>query len=277
MATPVFPRTSSVAPPGLPQPEDGRAPPPDSVEARLAPRPVGAPPRPRPSLMRRIEILCVCPRHPGDIIERSDTVPALPVFEDAVSAIARGALLPTDRGLVAIEDLWPGDKVKTATQGFRTLLWRGSTTIVAGVRGQAPEMGRLTRISADALGIARPMHDLLLGPAARLVRRGAAIERITGHRAAAIPAHDLLDGLGVVEVTPPSGVQVFHLGFERQQRLVVNGVEMESYHPGPAQLAQLDGETRSLFLACFPHLSRIEDFGPPALPRLRLSDLEMVA
>ncbi len=233
-------------------------------------------PRPRHSvpLMRRIEILCLSPEQSGEILEITQLVPALPVFEEAVSAIARGALLPTDRGIVAVEDLWPGDRIRTVTQGLRTLLWRGSTAIVAAASGQAPEMQRLTRVAADAFGPGRPMPDLLLGPHARLVRRGAAIERLTGHRAAAIPARDLIDGVGVIEVTPQSSVQVFHLVFERQQRLVANGVEIESYHPGPAQLAALRGDARSRFLSCFPHLTTIEEFGPPTLPQLRLADLD---
>ncbi|WP_248606221.1 Hint domain-containing protein [Limimaricola hongkongensis] len=237
-----------------------------------------APAAPPPaSLMRRIEILTLCPHHGSDIVETTRRVPAAPIFEQAVAALAHGAQIPTERGLVAVEDLLPGDRVKTVDRGFRTLLWRGATTLVAGVPGQSPEMGRLTRISADALGIARPMHDLVLGPMAHLVRQGAAIERLTGRRAAAIPARDLIDGIGVVELTPPSAVQVFHLGFERHERILANGVEIESYHPGPAQLARLAPEQRGLFLSCFPHLERIEDFGPPTLPRLRLAELDLAA
>ncbi|WPY94281.1 Hint domain-containing protein [Limimaricola variabilis] len=231
----------------------------------------------QPTLMRRIEIMTLCRDHPGDIVECSRTVPAAPIFEEAVAAFAHGAQIPTERGLVAVEDLLPGDKVKTVGRGFRTLLWRGGTTLVADVPGQSPEMGRLTRVAADALGIARPMHDLVLGPMANLVRHGAAIERLTGHRAAALPARDLIDGMGVVELRPPSAVQVFHLGFERHERILANGVEVESYHPGPARLARLSPEDRALFLSCFPHLERIEDFGPPALPRLRLAELDQVA
>ncbi len=244
--------------------------------------PVTAPVAPAASpratgLMRRIEILTLCPHRPGDIVETTRVVPAVPIFEEAVAAFARGAQVPTERGLVAVEDLLPGDRVKTVGRGFRTLLWRGATTLVTGVPGQSAEMGRLTRISADALGIARPMHDLVLGPMAQLVRHGDAIERITGHRAAAIPARDLIDGMGVVELTPPSAVAVFHLGFERHERLLANGVEVASYHPDPSRLARLLPEQRELFLSCFPHLQQIEDFGPPALPRLRMTELDMVA
>ena len=262
MALPLLPQTVP-ARAGAPLPVPIAAPAPASARAT--------------GLMRRIEILTLCPHRPGDIVETTRVVPAVPIFEEAVAAFARGAQVPTARGLVAVEDLLPGDRVKTVGRGFRTLLWRGATTLVTGVPGQSAEMGRLTRISADALGIARPMNDLVLGPMAQLVRQGDAIERITGHRAAAIPARDLIDGLGVVELTPPSAVAVFHLGFERHERFLANGVEVASYHPDPSRLARLLSDERELFLSCFPHLQQIEDFGPPALPRLRATELDMVA
>jgi hypothetical protein len=34
-------------------------------------------------------------------------------------------------------------------------------------------------------------------------------------------------------------------------------------------------EYRALFLACFPHIQQLDDFGTPAFPRLRLSDLDL--
>jgi hypothetical protein len=34
-------------------------------------------------------------------------------------------------------------------------------------------------------------------------------------------------------------------------------------------------EYLSLFLSCFPHVGQLADFGTPALPRLRFSDLDL--
>ncbi len=63
------------------------------------------------SLMRRYEVVHLTPN--GDIDEFSRTAPAHRAFEDSFGSLARGALLKTDRGVVAIEDILPGDKVKT--------------------------------------------------------------------------------------------------------------------------------------------------------------------
>lgn len=248
--------------PGLPRSAAGLA---ASPQAEAAPR------RPAP-LMRKVEIAWLADGAPE---ESGRLVPALGPFEEGFAAFARGTLFPTERGLVSVEDLWPGMAVRTAGSGMQRLLWRGSTMIVPQGRGQDPAMTRLIRIAADALGIARPLHDLVLGPRARLVHRRPGVRTLTGRDAAAIPAADFADGDGVAEIAPVAPVQVFHLGFERQERLVANGVEVESYHPGPAHAFPLRGEMLELFLSCFPGRRHLADFGEPDLPRLRLKDLDL--
>jgi hypothetical protein len=74
-----------------------------------------------------------------------------------------------------------------------------------------------------------------------------------------------------------SGVPVFHLGFAAHQRLVANGVEVESFHPGPQHRIGLRGDLLDIYLSCFPHQSDLAAFGPPCLPRLRLPDLDLFA
>lgn len=226
-------------------------------------------------LMRKVEIVHLSPTRPNDIADFTRLVPAIPVFEDAFAAFARGTLLPTDHGEVAVEDLWPGMKIRTVEGGMQTLLWRGATVLSSHAKNQDPAMGQLTRIAADSLGIARPMPDLVLGPRARLAHRAPGIKVLTGHDCAAIPARDFIDGVNIVALTPPTSVQVYHLGLAKPHRLVANGVEVESYHPGPAHLVNLRGEMLDLFLSCFPHIRTLEDFGAPLMPRLRLNDLDL--
>lgn len=223
--------------------------------------------------MRKVEIAWLSPA--DTVEEASRLVPALPVFEEAFAAFARGTLFSTSRGLVAVEDIWPGIEVRVAGGAMRRLLWRGSTTVVPAGSGRVdPAMTRLTRVLADALGIARPIQDLLLGPHARMVRRGAAVRALTGGEAALVPAADLADGVSVIQVSPPSPVPVFHLGFDRHERLEAHGVEVESQHPGSLQAQSLPAEVLDLWLSCFPHRRALADWGVPALPRLSRSELE---
>ncbi|TNC75004.1 hypothetical protein FHG71_00565 [Rubellimicrobium roseum] len=224
--------------------------------------------------MRRVSVSWLTP--PGDVDDAVRFVPTLPAFDEAFAAFARGTLFAGARGVVAVEDLWPGTELRMADGRLARVVWRGSTVIVPRGDGQDPAMSRLTRIPAEALGLGRPYQDLVLGPHARLVMRRPGMRRLTGQEVAAIPAADFVDGVGIVEVSPPSPVEVFHLAFDRHERLLANGVEVESYHPGPLHALPLRGETMQPFLACFPHVTDLAGFGAPALPRLRLRDLDLI-
>ena len=224
-------------------------------------------------LMRKLEVACLLPD--GEITEFTRLVPAIPAFEDAAAAFSRNTLVSTGRGLMAVGDIWPSDMIRTATNGFQPLLWKGATMLVPEARGQDPVMGRLTRIAGDSFGIARPMPDLVLGPRARLTHRAPGITALTGANAALIPARDFIDGINIIELTPATPVQVYHLAFAGHERVLAQGVEVESLHSGPAHLLGLRGEMLALYLSCFPHVSDLADFGAPALPRLRLQDLDL--
>ncbi|MDA9207432.1 Hint domain-containing protein [Octadecabacter sp.] len=222
-------------------------------------------------LMRRYEIVHLLPN--GDIDDFSRIAPAHPAFEDSFGAIARGGLLKTNRGTMAIEDIFPGDQVMTITHGFQTVKWRGAMTITPNAPDQYVGSGKLIRVSADALGIGRPMPDLLLGPSARLYHRSPTLERI-GHSAAFVPASDFVDGVNIVELQPQTSVQAFQLGFDAHERIAVNGVELDSHNPGARHQLGLRGDMLALYLSLFPHVDRIEDFGMLMHPRLSLHDLD---
>ena len=217
-------------------------------------------------MMRLVQILSLA--REGEIEEQRRLLPALPAFEEAFSAFARGTLFPTDHGQVAVEDLLPGDRIRTVDHGLLPLLWKGSTLIVPNVRSQDPMMGRLTRIAADALGEARPMPDLILGPRGRIVHRAPGLRALTGSDEVLVHAREFVDGVNIVALSPAAPVQTFHLGFEAHVRLAVHGLDCESFHPGKGGPAGLPLETLALFLSCFPHIRTLASFGEPMMPRL---------
>lgn len=222
--------------------------------------------------MRRYEVVHLLPN--GDIDDVTRIAPAHPSFENSFGAIARGGLLATDRGVVAIEDILPGDQVKTISNGFQTVLWRGSMSIVPNSPIHSERHSKLVRVAADALGIGRPMPDLLLGPYARLYHRSPALQRVTGHDAAFVPVQDFVDGINVVEIEPQTAVEVFQIGFSGHERFAVNGVEIDSQNPGARHELGLRGEMLDLYMTLFPHAERIEDFGLLSHPRMSLHDLD---
>ena len=224
--------------------------------------------------MRKYEVSYL--NRKGEIAELSRMAPALPTFENAFGALGRGAMVMTQNGPMTVEDLLPGDSIRLASGDFDTLVWRGTMVIQPDEDNSNGENSRLTRITADALGPSRPSPDLILGPTAHLLHRANGVRTLTGKRAAYIPARDFIDGSQFIELRPAMPVNVYQLGFTRQESLMVNGIEIESLHPGTFFGLGLRGEMLAQYLSLFPHKIDLDDFGEMRNPRLRLRDLELL-
>ena len=74
-----------------------------------------------PMATRSYEIAAL--REDGSLYIGQDKAPALPLFESAFSAFARGTLILTTQGEVAIEDLQPGDMIATSSGEPAQLIW----------------------------------------------------------------------------------------------------------------------------------------------------------
>jgi len=174
--------------------------------------------------------------------------PLVPAFEEAFSAFARGTLISTPTGPVAIEDLCPGDIVTTGT-GPQPLRWRGSISLVPDRARNAP----LSRIPADSFGPQRPSDNLLLGDSARIF----ASKSISSMSSPA----NWRDGETAIEVRPVAPVPLYHLVFDCQEIFQANDLEVASYHPDHSAYARPAGSMAQLFLGMFPHLRDLDGFG----------------
>lgn len=211
----------------------------------------------------------------GEIAGFTRRAPATPVFEEAFSALARGTLVATEEGSVAVEDLQPGTMVRTVTNGPRPLLWVGSMVVDPGAEViPDPDPLRLTRLAADSLGVGRPTPDLMLGPRARILYRSTRCREMLGTSQAFAPAHGFVDGDCAIEVTPIAPVRLYHLAFHGQQVILANGIEVESYHPGPQVERLMDRDSCAALLDLFPHVQDLDRFGPMPIPRLTGFELE---
>lgn len=217
------------------------------------------------ALMRRYEVAWQPRPNSFDITHHM--APANRVFESAFSAFAHGALLQTPTGPVAIEDILPGDMVDTVEHGPQPVVWRGSMMLVPNTDMETPEQSQLTRFMPDSLGMERPMRDVLAGPAGRILHRPQSLRDQMSDSLMYSLARDFCDGQSVFQITPPSAVQVYHLCLPMHSTLRVNGLEMESYHPGTALRSTLTPQMLSLFLSLFPHIEHPGDFGALVHPR----------
>ncbi|MFD1341706.1 Hint domain-containing protein [Litorisediminicola beolgyonensis] len=220
--------------------------------------------RPAPSLNRKYEITCLV----ADLSLRHHThvAPAIPAFEEATSAFARGTLIQTVSGPVAIEDLLPGDYIETTT-GPAPVMWIGSTTYVPSVENDETGLTSLLRMTSDAMGRAQPETDLLLGPGARMVLHRDRLKTLIGQSRVLVPVADYVDEDRIVSLTPAGAVQLYHLALKTHSTFRVNGLEMESYHPGASLRRQLGDALCEKLLGFFPHIESFSDFGELTLPR----------
>jgi hypothetical protein len=223
--------------------------------------------------MRKYEVAYLT--ETGLVEDFSRLAPAIPLIEDCFAAIGRGAIVQTAAGPVAVEDLIPGDQIRTRSGKFETLKWRGAIDILPDDQNARPDRATLVRITADALGFGRPGPDVVLGPAARLLHRAPGVRTLTGDEAAFVPARDFCEGSSVIEIRPLTGVTVYQLGFDRHEAICVNGIEIETLHPGAPHTLGLRHDMHGLFMSLFPHKADLSGFGRLLHPRIRLRDLDL--
>ncbi|WP_161594606.1 Hint domain-containing protein [Marimonas lutisalis] len=244
-----------------------------SVRARDT-RPSDRPQRSR-SLMRKYEVASLATD--GSVRYSQHIAPATATFEGAFSAFARGTMLQTSSGPCAIEDLVPGDHLLCADGTAKPVTWIGSMTMVPSAPVERPELTRLTRIMADTFGLSRPMPDLVCGPGARLFRCPAELRGISMQTQLLTPVRAFVDGINVIEVTPPAPVTLYHLCLPHHAIIRAAGLEVETYHPGPTLLRDMGVNMKTLYMSLFPHLGSEDEFGPLVHPRAGQSTLDSLS
>ncbi|MFT4716879.1 MAG: hypothetical protein ACI861_001624 [Paracoccaceae bacterium] len=211
----------------------------------------------------------------GSISSVDHMAPGELFLEDICACFGRGTLIATPQGQIAVEDLKPGDKIKTRDSGDQVLRWISSCALPSGDSDQAGEMA--LRIKADALGELRPMQDLVVSPRFRLLTNHPSCEALFGSPETLAPAADLLDGDTILQVRPAPGLEFFNLMFDSHQIVEANGLATESYHPGNFGVAVMSLEMQSHLRQIFPHLNGdLTRFGRTVRPILKGFEAEVL-
>lgn len=192
----------------------------------------------------------------GELQRRITNVPDMPLFRMAFNAFARGALVQTPDGPIAVEDLLPGMLVDTVEGTPQRIAWTGSmASAAAGCPGQTEYLFRITEGSH---GLGQGWPDLLLGPGARLMQPG----QIGRDTARLSPVVELADGQQVVQVAPRGPVQLYHIALPSHRLIRVNDVAVESFHPGHAASLAISDDLFGQFVSLFPQVRTLAEFGP---------------
>lgn len=202
----------------------------------------------------------------GNIID-SDTFTVTLNF--TMVCFARGTLIETLEGPVAIEDLQPGMLCRTLDADFQPLRWRGSARVGGGHHG-IPENMKPIRIAAGALGNGLPSTDLLVSPQHRMLVSSRIAERMFGAREVLIAAKHLTGLQGVEVAEDLHEVEYWHLLFDDHQIVIANGAASESLYTGPMALSAVSEASRQEILTLFPQLAEMTYDALPSQARLAI-------
>ena len=188
-------------------------------------------------------------------------------FPGAIVCFARGTLILTTRGEVAVEELRENDMVITRDRGAQPLRWIGSVQIGTATV-EIPLNLRPIRISAGSLGKNSPAQDLIVSPQHRILVRSRIAQRMFGTGEVLVAAKQLLQVDGIDIATDLAEVEYFHLLFDQHEVVISNGAETESLYTGPEALKSVGRQAVQEIFLLFPEL-RQRDYSPePARPLL---------
>ena len=187
----------------------------------------------------------------------------------SVPCFTAGTRIRTPYGAVPVEMLSPGDLVSTRDDGPQPLRWIGSRTVAA--EGKlAPVL-----IRAGSFGSHR---DLLVSPHHRVLLRGAQAELLFGEAEVFAAAGDLVNGRSVVQ-QPGGEVTYVHMLFDRHQVVWSEGLETESFLPGPQISGIMEQNTLQEICTLFPELDPEtgDGYSPAARPALKGFEGQLLA
>ena len=199
-------------------------------------------------------------------------LPVSDVIDAAISSLARGTLLSTPDGQIAVEDLNPGMLVNTAIGPPAQVQWIGSRCYAEGSDPSTEKRAPLYRVCAGAFGHNAPTHDLVLAHAAAVLLRTPACRKLIGQDMGFAPITAFEDSYNVTRILPAGEMTVYNIALRDHEAIIANGLPIESFHPcrNASHLLNQDGLRELARL--FPHLSARNGFGPQRVAHLSLSE-----
>lgn len=176
---------------------------------------------------------------------------------EVVPCFARGSLIQSENGPVAIEFLRPGDMILTEN-GPKPIRWIGSRRFSVDILAAKPNL-RPIRIDAGSLGHNMPETVLVVSPQHRVLVRSAIAQRMFGAQQVLVAAKQLLELDGVSVAEDLTEIEYFHLMFDQHEIILSNGAKTESMYAGKQALLAVGDAARDEIFAIFPELRNFPD------------------
>ncbi len=194
-------------------------------------------------------------------------------IEKIVACFTLGAMIQTERGEVAVEDLHAGDRVLTRDHGLQPLRWVGRRDLTQAELAKEPRFNPI-RIEKDALGNNLPMRDMMVSPQHRMMVSGPRAQLLFGDNEVLVAATHMVGMAGVQRVFPRA-ISYVHILFDQHQIVLADGSWSESFQPGALTLSGLENAQRDEVLALFPHLTESKAF-PSARLKLKAAEARVL-
>ena len=183
------------------------------------------------------------------------------VIVNQVPCFVAGTLVMTPEGEVPVESLRPGALVMTKDDGAQPLRWIGRRRVEA--KGDFAPIC----IAPNAFGDHR---RLLVSPLHRILIRDSLAEVLFGEAEVLVAARDLVNDYSVRRIEGGT-VDYIHILFDRHQVVFSEGLETESFLPGPQIIRSFEADVVGEIVALFPELDPAtwEGYSPAARRTLR--------
>ena len=140
---------------------------------------------------------------------------------------AKGTLISTDKGLVAVEKLKVGDHVLTIDGDHAPIIWLGHRRVNC-VKHTQPMMVHPVRVSKDAFGPGMPSADVFLSPAHAVYAYGHLV-----------PVRHLINDVTITQESVDS-ITYYHIELPKHTVIFAQGLPAETY---------LDSDNRQFFIS----------------------------
>ena len=190
------------------------------------------------------------------------------IIVDTVPCFVSGTHIRTENGKVPVEHLKIGQNVMTRDAGPQPVRWIGKRLLPA-EGDMAP-----VRINAGTFG---DHNTLMVSPLHRVLIRNMHADLLFGSSEVLIAARDLIDSRSVCRVEGGM-VEYVHILFDDHQVIWSEGLETESFLPGPQTTHCFEQDTVNEITNIFPELDPLtgEGYGPAARPALKRFEAKLL-
>ncbi len=193
-----------------------------------------------------------------------------PLSYSSLPCFVRGTSIATEFGENRIESLKIGDMIVTKDHGLQAIRWIGSSCLTNRDLLAGPHLHPI-KIPAGSFGSNLPKRDLWVSPQHRILLTGWEVEVNFGLSEVLAPAKSLVGTNGISVGRNVTGVDYFHIMFDRHEVIYSEGLASESFLVGDTIRDGMDKSQLAEILELFPELAAHDSTGKirPARPVLR--------